>query len=109
MAGLLLTVSPSPVPTSVTPGFGPSQGVSGDSGASAGLYAFLLVVALTAVSVVIFIAMNRSLKRARTNLGGSVLPRREADRLPVAPQPQPPADSAGSAAQPPNPSRRSPD
>lgn len=93
LAGLL-AVPPSPVPTSVTPGFGPTQGVSGDSGASAGLYAFLLVVALVAVSVVIFVAMSRSLQRARTNLGGSVLPRREADRLPVAPQPQPPTDVA---------------
>jgi hypothetical protein len=79
------TPTPSTTSTVVVPPFGPTQGVSGADTASAGLYAFLIVVGLIAVSVVIFIAMNRSLKTARTNLGGSILPRREADRIPVAP------------------------
>ncbi len=81
----LAATSPAPTPTStvVTPGFGPTPGGSGDVGASAGLYAFLIVLGLILVTVVIFISMDRSLKRARANLGGSILPRREADRLPV--------------------------
>jgi hypothetical protein len=87
-------VSPSPTATTsgtVTPGFGPSPGDSAD-GASAGLDAFLIVLGLIAFTVVIFIAMNRSLRRMRHNLGGSVLPRREADSLPVRGDGAPPAE-----------------
>lgn len=79
-AWVVLAVSPSP-----SPGFGPSDDQapgSGDS-VSAGLYAFLIVVLLAVALAVILWAMNRSLRRARNNLGGSVLPRREADDQPV--------------------------
>lgn len=59
---------------------------SGDS-YSAGLYGFLVIAALVVAMVVIVFFMNRSLRRARANLGGDVLPRREADRVPTAAAP----------------------
>jgi hypothetical protein len=84
----MMLASPTPTPTGATtstPGFGPDPS-SPSSGASAGLDAFLIVVALIAVTAVIMYSMTKSLKRMRTNLGGNVLPRREADQLPVRPQ-----------------------
>lgn len=85
---LVLTVtSPSPSPTPSGAFNGPNEDQfsgSGDS-VSAGLYAFLIIVMLAAFTALIIFFMNRSLKRARQNLGGDVLPRRQADQIPVAP------------------------
>lgn len=80
---MLAAASPSPAP-SPTPSPQVTENQfngSGDS-YSAGLYGFLVIAALVAVTVVIVLFMNRSLRRARANLGGDVLPRREADRVP---------------------------
>lgn len=83
---VLAAASPSPSPTS---GYeGPTENQfngSGDS-VSAGLYAFLIIVGLAAFTALIIFFMNRSLRRARHNLGGDVLPRREADQVPIAPR-----------------------
>ena len=80
---VLAAVSPTPSPS---PGFGPSndnQAPGSGESVSAGLYAFLIILVLAAALALIVWAMNRSLKRARHNLGGSVLPRQESDKIPV--------------------------
>jgi hypothetical protein len=52
-------------------------GTSDDNGgAGAGSYGFLVIIGLIVFSIVLFVAMNRSLRKARINLGGDQLPRR---------------------------------
>lgn len=83
---VLAAASPSPGPTTAVDN-GPTENQfngSGDS-YSAGLYAFLIIVAIAACTALIIFFMNRSLRRARHNLGGDVLPRRERDQIPVGP------------------------
>lgn len=82
---VLAATSPAPTPSAGYDGPNDNQfNGSGDS-VSAGLYAFLIIVGLAAFTALIVYFMNRSLKRARQNLGGGVLPRREADQIPIAP------------------------
>lgn len=76
--------SPSPGISGARQGpFIPQEGVPNSDGA--GLDAFLILVGLILASAGLFFAMNRSLKRARRNLGGDVLPRRRNTGPPVGP------------------------
>lgn len=79
-------VSPSPFPGSsggrVGP-FIPSNTQPNPHGA--GLAAFGVVLLMIALSVLLFLALNRSLRRARRNLGGDVLPRRRPTGRPTIP------------------------
>lgn len=90
---LLAAASPSPSPTPPTLN-GPTENQFNGSGDaySAGLYAFLIILGLALFTVVIVYFMNRSLKRARQNLGGDVLPRRVADQIPIAPRDKTPPE-----------------
>lgn len=66
-----------PVPTgTATHSPPPIQNQIDNSGVGGGTWAFLVIVGLILVSVLLFWAMNRSLRRARRNLGGEQLPRR---------------------------------
>jgi hypothetical protein len=69
---------------------------SGGSASGAGSLAFLIIAGMLVVSVLLFWAMNRSLKRVRRNLGGDPLPRRRGSRprrtIPVRDAPRPPQD-----------------
>ena len=78
-ARALAAVSPSPSPSPAVSGgrvgpFIPIDTAPNQYGA--GLLAFLLILGMAVLCVGLFIAMNRSLRRARQNLGGDVLPRR---------------------------------
>lgn len=98
---ILAATSPSPAPTPSP--FTPTENQFNGSGdpVSAGLYAFLVIVGLAAFTVLIVFFMNRSLKRARRNLGGDVLPRREADQVPVAPRSSDRPDGSDRRSEPP--------
>jgi hypothetical protein len=66
----VVAISPSPSPSA------PFQNDDDGDSRGAGSIAFLVILVLIVASVLLFWAMNRSLKRARRNLGGDPLPRR---------------------------------
>lgn len=80
----------------------PTGPVDNNGGAGAGSWGLLIVAVLIVVSIALFVAMNRSLKHARHNLGGDQLPRRPSKRpRPAIPlREDRPADSADVAQQP---------
>lgn len=81
---MLWVAGPSPSPSSLSPQ--QIQGpVNDNGGVGAGTLAFLVIAGLLIVSGLLFVAMNRSLRRARHNLGGDQLPRRPNPRRPVIP------------------------
>ena len=76
--------TPSPVATTTstatstaTPGF---QGPADDSKGGAGNLGVLVVLGMIVAAIVLFWAMNKSLRRAQRNLGGDPLPRRPGRR-----------------------------
>jgi hypothetical protein len=66
--------------TATTPPPAPGGTTDNNGGAGAGSYGLLIILGLIVVSIGLFVAMNRSLRRARRNLGGDLLPRRRGSR-----------------------------
>lgn len=88
-AGHFAEVSPAPSTTA------PFENEDTGTGSGAGSIAFLVIVILIVVSVLLFWAMNTSLKRARRNLGGDPFPHR-AGRRPRPTIPTEPPNEQGS-------------
>ena len=66
------TSAPSPSPS--------FENQTGGKTTGAGSLAFLVVIGLIVLSIALFWAMNRSLRRVRRNLGGDQLPRPRTQR-----------------------------
>ena len=96
----LATPSPTATPTATTtstatgtasPGY---TGPSDDSHGGAGGLGVLVVLGMIVAAIVLFWAMNKSLRKAQRNLGGDSLPRRRPGGRPrptIPPRNEPPA------------------
>ncbi|HVV30213.1 MAG TPA: hypothetical protein VHC41_04980 [Mycobacteriales bacterium] len=86
--------------TATAPPPAPNGPADHNDGVGAGTWAFLVIIGLILLSVALFYALSRSLRRARRNLGGDVLPRRRGQRPPEQQSPAP-EGSAGAHRSPP--------